>query len=241
MEQPRSLMRDQFKKKDLLGNISFKQSHLYATFFGVRQAFKKFLKIDELPFVHNNDVKMMQRQKFEPSYPYAYVSVNGIGYAQDHMSASTIRRHGLGHAVNMANATLTKHYFFPISLTVELHYITNDTLDAMRYISEAIILISSKALSFRLTQSGISGVVGIKADTQEIPLPRADKENEADPETHDIVLSFTVSSWTGVSKEVAKINNDGRIIFDAIVVNHNGVTVDEETSVIEPSPTGATK
>lgn len=233
MDEPRQLLKDHFRRRDLLGNVKFKQTHLYASFYGIRQAFKKFFKVTDLPFVHNNEVKIMQRQDFEPTYPYSYISVNSIGNSQDHMTPATLRRHGVGHSVSLSNATVTKHYYFPIDITLEMHYVTNDTLDAFRFMSEALVLISAKALSFSLTNSdGVKGFVTIKADTQQIELPKADKENEADPETHDIVLTFTVSSWTGTSKEVAKINNDGKITFDAIIMSHTGEQIDEEVTEI---------
>jgi len=226
-------LREEMRKRDLLGNQSFKQTHLYASFHGIRTAFKNFFKIKELPFVHNNDVKQMLRNHFEPVYPYAYISFTSLGNAESHMLSPTLRRHSTGISRSDKNSTITKHYMFPITLKYEFHYVTNDYTDVIRFISQALLLTDAKSMNIRVTSDLVSSFVDIKADTKEISIPRADKSSESDPEGFDITLSFTSNTWTGVSKEVAKVNNLGIFEMGAIIVNENGDVIDEETTTIQ--------
>lgn len=232
-QNPSETLRDRLRKRDILGSSTFKQTHLYGSLSGVQRVFKKFFNLEELPFVHNNELKILQRQKFIPSYPYAYMSINAIGNPEGSLNGATLGRHGTGSSFNQANATLTKHYLFPVLIQLEFHYITNDTLDAIFFMNKALALSNTKKLSFRLTAKGVSGVVGIISDTTEIQLPRADKENEIDPESHDIVLNYRISTWNGVSREVAKVNNNGDITFGAVIETADGTIVDEETVTLQ--------
>ena len=231
-ENPKESLRDQLRKRDMIGSSTFKQTHLYGSFQGVQRAFKKFFDLQELPFVHNNELKMMQRQKFEPSYLYAYMSVTAIGIPEGAMNGATLARHSAGFQVDGSNSTITKFFFFPIQVQLEFHYVTNDTLDAILFINKALLMINAKKFSFRLKANGVSGVVGITTDTTEVQLPRADKENEDDPESHDLVLNFRVNTWNGVSRKVAKVNNDGKIEMNAVIVDGDGNISDEESTEI---------
>jgi hypothetical protein len=226
-------MREEMRRKDLLGNQAFKQTHLYASFHGIRKAFKNFFKVKELPFVHNNDVKQMLRGQFEPTYPYAYISFTSIGNAENHLLSPTIRRHSAGMSLSDKNSTITKHYMFPITLRYEFHYVTNDYTDVIRFISQALILTDAKSMNIRVTSDAVSSFVDIKADTKEITIPRADKDAENDPEGFDIQIAFTSNTWTGVSKEVAKVNNLGIFEMGAIIVTPDGAITDEEYTEIQ--------
>lgn len=228
-------LREQMRQRDLLGNTSFKQTHLYASFYGIRSSFLKFFKLKELPFVHDNDVKKMLRAQVNPSYPYAYVSFTSIGNTQQHLLSPTLRRHGTGMSLPDKNSTITKHYMFPVTLNFEFHYVTNDYTDVIRFISQALVLISSKSMNMRVVSESVSSFVEIKSDQTDIAIPRADKDAENDPEGFDLTITFTAQTWTGVSREVSKVNNEGRYEMGAIVVNPDGAIVDEEYTVITPA------
>jgi len=169
----------------------------------------------------------------EPSYPYAYVSMTSIAKAEAHLLGPTLKRRGIGHVLDGSNSTLTRLHYFPITLKYEFHYVTNDYFDAIRFIGEALILFDSKVLNVRITTGNASSFLEIKADMTEIPIPRADKDNEADPEAFDLVISCTSSTWTGVEKKISKVNNAGAVEFHAVVVNPDGEVVDEETTTLK--------
>uniref|UniRef100_A0AB39CEG6 Uncharacterized protein n=1 Tax=Pseudomonas phage HRDY3 TaxID=3236930 RepID=A0AB39CEG6_9VIRU len=230
--QQREKIRDAMKRRDLLGNLDFSQTHLFASFAGIRASFRKFFRIKEIPFVHNNDVKQMIRAKMEPSYPYSYVSMTSIAKSEAHMLSPTLRRRGTGHVLDGSNSTLTRLHYFPITLHYEFHYVTNDYFDAIRFIGEALIMFESKVLNVQVTSGNVTSKLTIKADNPEIQIPRADKENEADPEAFDLVITCTSETWTGVEKKISKVNNAGAVTFHAVVVNPDGAIVDEETSVL---------
>ena len=225
-------IREAMKERDLLGNLSFKQTHLFTAFAAIRASFKKYFKLQDLPFVHNNDVKQMLRQKMTPSYPYAYVSMTSIAKTEAHLLSPTVRRRGIGDVLNGSNSTITRLHYFPITVHYEMHYVTNDYMDAIRFIGEALILFDSKALNVRIRTGNASSFLEIKIDNPEIQIPRADKENEAEPEAFDLVLTCTSTTWTGVEKQISKINNRGEVEFNAVVVNPDGTVTDEELTVI---------
>nr|DAF93682.1 MAG TPA: hypothetical protein [Myoviridae sp. ctshb19] len=229
----REKIRDAMVRRDILGNSSFKQTHLFTAFAAIRASIKKYFKIKDLPFVHNNDVKQMIRQQYEPTYPYAYVSMTSIAKTEMHLLSPTIRRRGIGYVTDGSNSTLTRLHYFPITLKYEFHYVTNDYFDAVRFIGEALILFDSKVLNVRITTGATSSFLEIKADMPEIQIPRADKENEADPESFDLVISCTSNTWTGIEKKISKVNNAGAVTFHAVVVNPDGAVVDEEITEIE--------
>jgi hypothetical protein len=234
-EQENPSILSALRRKDLLGTTEFKQTHLFASFAGIRKVFKRFFKLSELPFVHSNDVKVLQRGKFEPSFPYAYVSITSMGISENNVDVARIRRHGGGHTVHQANSTLTKHYFFPITLKVELHFITDDFLKAIQFMSEALILSQTKVLTFTLRTGDVEGFVTITPESKDLQLPRADKENEVDPESFDIVCNFSIDTWTGVSRETAKVNNNGEVELNVSIATDADTLqiIDTETSHIK--------
>lgn len=229
----REKLRDVLKSRDLLGNQSFKQTHLFTAFAAIRASFKRYFKLKDLPFVHNNDVKLLLRSTLEPTFPYAYISMNSIAKTEAHLLSPTLRRRGTGDVLDGSNSTLTRLHYFPIQVHYELHYVTNDYMDAIRFIGEALILMDSKALNVRITTGNASSFLDINMDTKEITIPRADKENEADPEGFDLVIACTSNTWTGVEKKLSKVNNRGEVEFNAVVVNPDGNVTDAEISILQ--------
>lgn len=230
--KPKPTMAEAMRKKDLLGTTEFKNTHLFASLHGIQQVFKRFFKIKDLPFIHSNDVKTFQRNKFEPTYPYSYVSVTSMGITEGSVDPTRIRRHGIMQTVHQANSTLSNHYYFPITLQLEFHFLTNDFLKAITFMSEALIISQTKTLNFELKTGPVKGFVTIMAESKDIPLPRSDRESESEPEAFDIAINFTVYTWTGVSREIAKVNNNGDIELNmAISVDMENIT-DEESSII---------
>ncbi|AFH14594.1 hypothetical protein LU11_gp063 [Pseudomonas phage Lu11] len=226
-------LRAAMRERDLFGNHSFKQTHLHLSFAAIRASLKKFFKLKDLPFVHNNDVKQIMRASAQPEYPYAYVSMTSIAKTEGGMSGPTLRRRGVGHVVDGSNSTLTSLHYFPVTLQYEFHYVTNDYFDAIRFIGEALILFDSKVLNVKIKSGLPSSFLDITTDTKEIQLPRADKDNEAEPEAFDLVINCHTSTWTGIERKISKVNNRGEVEFNSLIVDHEGNVVDEETSIIQ--------
>ena len=220
------------KDRDLLGVQSFKQTHLYTSFAAIKASLRRYFKIKDLPFVHNNDVKQILRQSMKPEYPYAYVSMTSIAKTESSMNSPVLRRRGQGYVGNTANASLVKLHYFPITLRYEFHYVTNDYRDAIRFIGEALILFDAKVLNVRIRSGNASSFVTIKLDSPEIQIPRADKDNEAEPEAFDLVMTCTSDTHTGTEKQISKVNNAGTVVFHGVVVNNDGEVVDEEETEI---------
>lgn len=219
-------------QKDVLAGSVFKDTYMKATLVAARKGLVKFLGLPSLPFIHNNDVKALLRQNTEPSYPYCYAAIDTVGLRDQMVNEKAARRHGLGFSVNGTNSTVSKVFMFPINVHFTLHYVTNDYADALRYITKAIILNVCGVMSFKLLGSSHpNGIVTVSPDTFSFDLPPADKETPNEPEAHDITCGYNIGTWTGVTKDVAKINNEGRIMFGNYILQNGSVNEEEEGNV----------
>lgn len=127
------------KLTDNLDRIVDKNSPAYITLYTFREAIKLFFGISSLPLIQSQDVKReLKRGVDDPNmdssrkYPYAYYSLNQLGLIKDQQSIKTTARHSMGMTLDeLANAVLKKAYLFPSQITVDLHYVTNDIVQAM--------------------------------------------------------------------------------------------------------------
>lgn len=214
---------------DNLERIIEKNGPAYITFLTFRDACKKFFDLKHLPLIQNNDVKRALRsfKETDPNrstsdlYPYAYYSVSGLGVVRDGQPLKGLARASAGYTVDeVANATVKKAYLFPAAVTIEFHYVTNDLMRAIDFSSVALIVGQTGKLNSRVQFEGTEWTVEIKMDSESIPFPRTDKDNEVDPEAFDLVISFTVNSRIGRVRAVPKINNYGRVTQNVEVKGH---------------------
>lgn len=197
---------------DMLGRSIDKNTPLFASLAGAREALKRFLSLRDLPIIQSNDVKAFLRQQQKPEYPYSYMSFTDIAIQKDGQAVKNLRRVSQGSSVHHAtNSTVSKFYGFPAIISMELHFVTNDILAAVNFTTRSLITMHTEALNFDLECEAFSWKVQITTDSESISFPRSDKDNEADPESFDMVLPLKIRTYIGVVKDVAKINNDGKV------------------------------
>lgn len=207
------------KLTDNLDRIVDKNSPAYITLYTFREAIKLFFGISTLPLIQSQDVKReLKRGVDDPNmdssrkYPYAYYSLNQLGLIKDQQSIKTTARHSMGMTLDeLANAVLKKAYLFPSQITVDLHYVTNDIVQAMDMCTRALIVAHSGKLNSKAEFEGVSWMITVKMDSESIPIPRSDKDQEADPEGFDLQMSFTIDTKLGRVKDVPKVNNRGEV------------------------------
>jgi hypothetical protein len=207
------------KLTDNLDRILDKNSAAYLTLYSFRESLKRFFQLDEIPLVQSQDVKReMKKGVDDPNravatkYPYAYFSLSSIGLVKDQQGIKQIARNSLGMTLDdLANASIGKAYLFPAKIAVEFHYVTNDLVSAIDFSTKALIVTHSGKLNLRVELDGTSSIVGVTASSEEVSMPRSDKEAEGDPEGFDLAISFDIQCKLGVVKQVPKVNNRGTV------------------------------
>lgn len=204
-----------------------KNSPAYITLYTFREAVKRFFALSSLPLVQSQDVKReLKKGVDDPNeqvsnrYPYAYYSLGSLGLVKDQQALKTAARHSMGMTMDeLANAVIKKAFLFPCAITAEVHYVTKDIIDAMNFCSRALIVAHTGKMNARVEHEGVSWIVEIKLDSEQVSIPRTDKELEADPEGMDLVLSFTINTKLGAMRDVPKVNNRGEVTSGVEVKN----------------------
>lgn len=220
-----------FSKFDLLGKNIDKNTPFFTGLLGAHSAIKRFFGFKDipLPIIQNNNVKAVLRQNIGPDnnsgdhYPYAYLSMTNFEMIVDEQANKTVRRHGQGFRDNGTNSTIAKFYGFPINVTLELHFVTNDIFEAVKFGLKSLTLLNTGVLNFDVDDENFAWKVVVKGDSNSIAFPRTDKDNEADPEAFDMTCSISVRLWSGITKEVPKINNAGNVDRQVGVVQNSRV------------------
>lgn len=77
--------------------------------------------------------------------------------------------------------------------------------------TRALIVAHSGKLNSKAEFEGVSWMITVKMDSESIPIPRSDKDQESDPEGFDLQMSFTIDTKLGRVKDVPKVNNRGEV------------------------------
>lgn len=208
-----------FSKFDLLSKNIDKNTPFFTGLLGAHAAIKRFFGFKDipLPIIQSNNVKAVLRQNIGVDdnsgnhYPYAYMSMNNFEMIVDEQAPKTIRRHGQGHRDNGTNSTVAKFYGFPMIVTLELHFVTNDIFSAVQFGLKSLTLLNTGTLNFEVEDENFGWKVTVKGESNSISFPRTDKDNEVDPDSFDMTCSISVRLWSGITKEVPKINNSGTV------------------------------
>lgn len=218
-----------FSKFDLLGKNIDKNTPFFTGLLGAHSAIKRFFGFRDipLPIVQSNNVKAVLRSQTAldnnsgDHYPYAYMSLTNFEMIVDEQANKTVRRHGQGHRDNGTNSTVAKFYGFPMIVTLELHFVTNDIFDAVKFGLKSLTLLNTGVLNFEVEDENFKWMVVVKGDSNSIAFPRTDKDNEADPDSFDMTCTVSVRLWSGNMKEVPKINNSGTVTRQVGVAVNN--------------------
>lgn len=209
------------KLTDNVDRIVDKNSAAFLTLYTFRESVKRFFGIEEFPLIQSNDVKREVKKSLgvdDPNhsvagiYPYSYWSMSDVGLIKDQQTIKGIARNSLGFTVDeLQNAIVKKAYLFPSSINVEMHYVTKDLVDAINFSTRALLVGHSGKLNAKVQMDGAEWFVTIVMTSESIPIPRSDKDSEADPEAMDLVISFRIDTKLGVMRDVPKINNRGTV------------------------------
>lgn len=208
---------------DLLSAVQNRQTSLYVTLLGFRASLSQKLGLKELPLITHDDMKAELRRRDNPSYPYGFFSIESLEIKKDQTLNKSTRRHSSAIAFDTAtNAIVNKGYLFPVDIQASVHFVHNDPRDVLLFLEKALILGAVDAFSFKASVPGIPDwTVGVAMADGPVSLPRSEFENEADAGAFDIEMQFTISTKLGIIKDVAKINNEGRVDMSVGVADQN--------------------
>lgn len=201
------------RRFDLLGSVDNPQTPLYATLKGFQKSISQHMGLTFMPFIMHDNTKAVLRREQESSYPYGYFSLSSMGLNKQKSPVKTVARHASSITLEeLTNAMTAKAYLFPASLSIEFHFLHNDTPEVMNFMEKIAILGGIDAFSYQVDIPGSSSwwvQANVESDT--IELPQATLENEEDAGAFDISVQFRVETRLGVIKNVPKINNEGKV------------------------------
>jgi len=198
---------------DLLASVKNVQTPLFLSLVGFRKSISRHLGLKTLPFIMHDNTKAVIRREQDAEFPYGYFRLNSFEITKDAQANKILRRHGSTMTIDqVTNATISKGYLFPCSLSVELHFMHNEPHEVLNLIEKCAILGAVDGFSFTVSMPGSSDwVVGVIMEEGPVEVPQVELENESDAAAFDITLRFTLKTRAGVVKNVPKINNEGTV------------------------------
>ena len=202
------------KSFDLLDWTKNPNTPMFLTLEGLKRTLEKNLGLKSVGFImRDNNYANLKPDMDTDNYPYGYFSLTNFTILVDRQANKTLARHGSGIDLsNYSNATIDKDYTFPVELTFEFHFVTNNVVDMLN-ISEKMAVISAiDKFSFEIFISEVTNwMVSVNLDGGSTSVPKAAQQDPANPAAFDVPFSLSVKTRVGVLKSVPKINNEGRI------------------------------
>lgn len=201
------------------------QSALMTALYGTKRVFEKQLKLRGVQYVFNNDHKFSLRKKTNPVYPYAYFAITNILINRDSANVKNLAREGISNNWNnfrgpvsgATKSTVNQYFMFPAELTCELHYISDDIRNIIKFIETSLLLAFTNTLNFRTTMNEeVAWITAISIDASSISVPEYDLESADSPGASEIVIPFTVKTRIGFVRDTARVNSDRPVLTFAM-------------------------
>jgi len=205
---------DTTHKFDMLGKVQDKSSALYLTIEGFKRTMMKHLGLSNMYLVMHDAPEITRRNGQDvENFPYSWFKLNSFQIIPDQSNLKAIGRHSSSMSIDeFTNAYLAKNYMFPVNLSIEFHYLTNDIQDMFVLIPKIGIISALGKFSFMCsTENCEPWQVFVYLDSPDISFPTAALEATDKPAAYDITFTFKIQTKAGVSKMVPKINNAGTV------------------------------
>lgn len=209
------------KLEDNIDKIIDRNSAAYLSLTAFRESAQRFFGIEHMPLVQSQDVKRWLRtvadtgsvnKQTQSIYPFAYFNITRIGIERDNHATKTIARAGRGQTFDqIENAFVTNAYMFPATISVEMHYLTNDLIRAIDFATRAVIVAATGKLNTKVQLNGAEWFVTSQFNDYAVDFPRPDKDMEEDPEAFDLTINCDLKTNLGVMRAVPKVNNRGHV------------------------------
>ena len=193
---------------------------------------KQLFGFRAFPLVQDDDMKGAVRRALKIStedrshnlYPFGAMTITSLGVKDDTHNIKNIARSGSGISVteNMESATIIKHYKVWASVSLDLQFEFDDLIEALRFVEKLSLCLAAKKFNTGVKlDSGEEWSVLVESQ-REVSFPKAARDDETAPSIYRINHSIIVHTQFGENREVAKINNEGRIDTNITVANRLG-------------------
>lgn len=221
----------QTRSFNLLDSVSDKTSPFHISIVAFCKNMERMVAVRRIPLVATEDeYDKIDRGNDTETYPYAFLRMTMVEFTFNGQNNKAAARHGypvinlLDPDLSVTNAAVPKQFLFPVRVSFEFTYKTNSFSDVLTLIQKMGLLHQSLGMSFKISAPMYSELTNvIKLDSPSISLSPALLNDEAEPSAHKLVYTLTLDTYSGVFKDVPKVNNEGKATV--------GVSVSAEDSV----------
>lgn len=204
---------------NLLDGVTNKTSPLVVSMAAFLKNIARFSGIKQIPLVATDDEYDKQdRGNDIEEYPYAFMRMTNIEFILDRQNTKAAARHGYPIAdlndpdAIVTNAAIPKQFLFPVRVSLEMTYKTNQFSDVITIIEKMCLLSISGTLTFKVHAPMYPEITNIvKLESPSVPITPAEINSSAEPGAHKLTFNFTLESYSGIFKDVPKINNEGKV------------------------------
>lgn len=184
---------------------------------------------DKFPLVFDDDpkgaIKRARGNSLDSDdrsiYPFGYFRITSTGVKDDAHNAKTALKHGTGYAITpeMENAVISKLYKLWANVDLEVFVEFSNAIQMLKFAEKMSMCIKAKSLTTGVALDNGDEWSVIFSGSPQITIPQATKDSETSPNIY--VVNFQIAAHTqfGESRDVPKINNEGRITVNAVVAN----------------------
>lgn len=196
---------------------------LLLTVRGLKEMFNSVLGVENFSLQFHNNWKQGLRasKKTGTDYPHGGFKITTLNVTENNLK--NMMRVGTGDGVVAGannNAVIQRSFLVAALLNCEVEIKFQDVQEAMMFSAAASIFLSCGMLSFQVAygRNTWSCEVKLSGGGHSMPMPMIDDLNEGStPGTAAVSFSLDVTTKIGFIRDVSKINNYGKVQFNAAV------------------------
>lgn len=199
---------------DLLGKVRDKGTAIFKTLEGVELSLSKQLGLSSCPLIMSDNVFAELRKDPETErFPYGYFKITSFSIVRDQQAVKTLGRTSTGMSFDeFTNSTIAKDFTFPLHMQIEFNISTNDFGDALWLLQKVAIIDALDKFTFKMSLPPFQDwMVSLNLNSPENAVPESVLEDPTAPGTYKLNFNMLIKTHCGVSKQVAKINNSGKV------------------------------
>jgi hypothetical protein len=147
--------------------------------------------------------------------PYGWYVPSTLELENERGNLTNMSRFGSATPIaNGETSTLKQSYLFPANIPVDLVFRFAEYPEATIFAQRFLLALPAKILNFEINIGSVCDKFTVEINTggsYSIPYPKIDDVDNANGQYYEISLSVTIKTKIGFLRDVAKLNNYGRI------------------------------